>query len=160
MKKLVLTMAIALGMAFTANAQRADIDYNYSNDYDDGVSYYNYGDLHRIDDYGDRHYVGSHFNNDDENEDIFTRLGLKGGSTKSRGTEYYGYEGEGYYGGGLLGRGPKGGDLFGGPRSGFSPLLPAHGTNGDADATPLGSGALLLIGMGAAYAVAKKKRKE
>ena len=160
MKKLVLTMAIALGMAFTANAQRADIDYNYSNDYDDGVSYYNYGDLHRIDDYGDRHYVGSHFNNDDENEDIFTRLGLKGGSTTSRGTEYYGYESEGYYGGGLLGRGPKGGDLFGGPRSTLLPLLPTHGTNEDADAVPLGSGALLLIGMGAAYAVAKKKGKE
>lgn len=39
------------------------------------------------------------------------------------------------------------------------PGLPGHGETGDGDATPLGSGALLLIGMGAAYAVAKKKDK-
>ena len=159
MKKLVLTMAIALGMTFTASAQRAGIDYDYSNDNYDGVNIYNYGDMHRIEDYGDRHYVGSHFINDDEKDDILTRFGLNSSiSSTSRGTEYYGYESEGYLGGGLLGRGSKGSGLFGGPRSGFSPLLPAHGTNEDADAAPLGGGALLLIGFGAAYAMSKKKK--
>ena len=160
MKKIVLTMAIALGMAFTTNAQRADVDYDYTNDNYDGAIYYNYGDMHRIEDYGDIHYVGSHFLNDDENDDILTRLGLKGSSsTTSRGTEYYGYEGESYRGGGLLGRGPKSNDLFGNARGIFSPNLPYHGTDEDADAAPLGSGVLVLIGMGAAYALTKKSRK-
>ena len=61
---------------------------------------------------------------------------------------------------------PKGGGLFGrgetrdGDNSGSvsTPLLPVHGQNENQDA-PLGSGALLLIGFGAAYAMAKKNRK-
>ena len=161
MKKLVLTMAIALGMTFTASAQRAGIDYDYSNDNYDGVNIYNYGDMHRIEDYGDNHYVGSHFINDDENDDILTRFGLNSSiSSTSRGTEYNGYESEGYLGGGLLGRGSKGSGLFGGSRGLFTPNIPTHGTEGDADAAPLGGGALLLIGFGAAYALSKKNRKE
>ena len=159
MKKLVLTLAIALGMAFTASAQRADIDYDYTIDYDGSYSYYNYGDLHRIENYGDRHYVGSHFKNDDEKDDIFTRLGLRNSSSTSRDTEFYDNDGESYIGGGLLGRGQKGSGLFVNSRGLFSPNLPSHGTEGDADAAPLGSGALLLIGMGAAYALGKKKNK-
>ena len=39
------------------------------------------------------------------------------------------------------------------------PLLPAHGQNTNQNA-PLGGGALLLIGFGAAYAMSKKNRKE
>ena len=160
MKKLVLTMAIALGMAFTANAQRAGIDYDYSNDYDGSVHSHNYGDLHRIEDYGYNHYVGSRFINDDEKDDILTRFGLNSSiSSTSRGTEYYGYENEGYYGGGLLGRGSRGSSLFGNSRGLFTPNFPTHGTAEDADAAPLGSGALLLIGFGAAYALGKKSKK-
>ena len=160
MKKLVLTIAIVLGMTFAASAQRAGIDYDYSNDNYDGVNIYNYGDMHRIEDYGDNHYVGSHFINDDEKDDILTRFGLNSSiSSTSRGTEYYGYEDESYYGGGLLGRGSKGSGLFGGSRGLFTPNLPTHGTDEDANAAPLGSGAMLLIGMGAAYALGKKSKK-
>ena len=39
-----------------------------------------------------------------------------------------------------------------------NPLLPAHGQNENQTA-PLGSGALLLIGFGAAYALKKKNQK-
>ena len=47
------------------------------------------------------------------------------------------------------------GDLKGG---GF-PGLPGHGESDDVDA-PLGSGIVLLAGLGAAYMVAKKRREE
>ncbi len=49
----------------------------------------------------------------------------------------------------------KGNDMF---RSGF-PGMPNHGETGNQDA-PLGSGIALLFGLGAAYAVAKKRREE
>ena len=50
--------------------------------------------------------------------------------------------------------------LFGIFRGGLSdlPLLPNHGEDDNQDA-PLGGGALLLIGFGAAYALKKKSRK-
>ena len=44
-----------------------------------------------------------------------------------------------------------------------TPLLPGHGLPGNQDAddiTPLGGGIALLLSMGAAYAVAKKRREE
>lgn len=37
--------------------------------------------------------------------------------------------------------------------------LPAHGQTTNQDAAPLGSGALLFIGFGAAYAMSKKSKK-
>ena len=40
-----------------------------------------------------------------------------------------------------------------------TPLLPPHGSEGDVDA-PLGSGIALLMGLGAAYLVGKKRREE
>ena len=43
--------------------------------------------------------------------------------------------------------------------TGGMPLLPGHGETENAPAAPLGGGALLLIGFGAAYAL-KKKREE
>ena len=59
-------------------------------------------------------------------------------------------------GGGLFGRGEtRDGDNSG---SVSTPLLPAHGQSENQDA-PLGSGALMLVGFGAAYALAKKNRK-
>ena len=39
------------------------------------------------------------------------------------------------------------------------PGMPGHGGNGDADA-PLGSGVAVLLGLGAAYMVAKKRKED
>ena len=59
-------------------------------------------------------------------------------------------------GGGLFGRGET---RDGGNASSVSaPLLPGHGLNTNQDA-PLGSGAILLIGFGAAYALSKRSKK-
>ena len=58
-------------------------------------------------------------------------------------------------GGGLFGYGQTRDVEQGGPST---PLLPIHGQTENQDA-PLGSGALLLIGFGAAYAMSKKNRK-
>ena len=59
-------------------------------------------------------------------------------------------------GGGLFGRGNT--TEYDGEGGSGTPLLPLHGQTDNQDA-PLGSGALLLIGFGAAYA-ASKRRKE
>ena len=59
-------------------------------------------------------------------------------------------------GGGLFGRGNT--TEYDGEGGSGTPLLPLHGQDDNQDA-PLGSGALLLIGFGAAYA-ASKRRKE
>ena len=48
--------------------------------------------------------------------------------------------------------------LFGLLRTGF-PGLPDHELGENQDAAPLGTGALLLIGLGAAYALKKKSKK-
>ena len=42
---------------------------------------------------------------------------------------------------------------------GLFPTLPNHGIEENQNATPLGGGALLLIGFGAAYALKKKNEK-
>lgn len=42
-------------------------------------------------------------------------------------------------------------------RNGFMPVLPGHGSSDNQDAAPLGSGALLLVGFGTAYAFRKRK---
>ena len=63
--------------------------------------------------------------------------------------------------GGLFQRGasePATTELFGNRDDG-NPLLPIHGGSGNADA-PLGSGVAVLLGLGAAYMVAKKRREE
>ena len=41
-----------------------------------------------------------------------------------------------------------------------TPLLPGHGLGDNQPATPLGSGIVLLAGLGAAYLVGKKRREE
>ena len=41
----------------------------------------------------------------------------------------------------------------------FGPNLPIHGGSDDADA-PLGSGVAVLLGLGAAYMVAKKRKED
>lgn len=40
------------------------------------------------------------------------------------------------------------------------PNLPGHGATGDQDATPLGSGVAVLLGLGAAYLVGKKHNED
>ena len=63
---------------------------------------------------------------------------------------------------GLFNRGPETEGNFASNRTGESGLiLPgSHGSNTDTDAVPMGTGTALLLGMGAAYLVAKKNRKE
>ena len=61
--------------------------------------------------------------------------------------------------GGLFQRGADNTEYNGGMRDG-NPLLPIHGQDGNQDAneTPLGSGIALLVGLGAAYALGKKRK--
>lgn len=77
------------------------------------------------------------------------------GMTIGASAQYFGNNGQ-PNGGGLFGRGATRDADNGGGMS--TPLLPEHGLDTNQDA-PLGGGALLLIGMGAAYAMAKKNRK-
>ena len=78
------------------------------------------------------------------------------GMTFGASAQYFSDNGQAQ-GGGLFSRGEtRDGEAGGNDFS--SPLLPAHGQNGNQDAAPLGSGALLLIGFGAAYAMSKKKK--
>ena len=70
-------------------------------------------------------------------------------------------------GGGLFQRGVVDEEYYGmgyynnGMRNGNAPMLPYHGaiTNQDADA-PLGSGIAVLLGLGGAYLVAKRRKEE
>ena len=80
------------------------------------------------------------------------------GMTFGASAQYFGDNGK-PQGGGLFGRGttPENPDHAQGD-NGATPLLPIHGQEGNQDA-PIGSGALLLIGFGAAYAMVKKNRK-
>ena len=77
------------------------------------------------------------------------------GMTIGASAQYFGDNGQ-PNGGGLFGRG----EIRDGDNSGSvsTPLLPGHGQSENQDA-PLGSGALMLVGFGAAYALAKKERK-
>ena len=62
--------------------------------------------------------------------------------------------------GGLFGMGPTKSEETGlMNRGGGFPNLPGHGGNGDVDA-PLGTGTMLMLGLGAAYLVSKKRREE
>ena len=49
-----------------------------------------------------------------------------------------------------------------GLRNNNTPLLPGFGNPGDVDGTdaPLGSGIAVLLGLGAAYAIGKKRKEE
>ena len=66
--------------------------------------------------------------------------------------------------GGLFQRGntPEETHFMGRTGTGDNPLLPAHNlqTNQDADPVPVGSGIAVLVGLGAAYLVGKKRREE
>ena len=63
---------------------------------------------------------------------------------------------------GLFDRGPEHGESYGtyDRTSNGGLMLPtSHGTNTDQEGAPIGSGALLLIGFGAAYALKKRKKQ-
>ena len=65
-------------------------------------------------------------------------------------------------GGGLFQRGntPEQEGIYGNRGNGpITPGMPGHGGTGNADA-PLGTGIVLLAGLGAAYLVGKKRREE
>ncbi|MBQ8957364.1 MAG: hypothetical protein IJ057_02495, partial [Bacteroidales bacterium] len=64
-------------------------------------------------------------------------------------------------GGGLFQRGAVSDEAYHGNRDGNTPMLPNHGsiTNEDASGS-LGSGIAVLLGLGAAYLVGKKRREE
>lgn len=63
---------------------------------------------------------------------------------------------------GLFQRGPEPEGQIYGSRDEM-PLLPSihnQGGNQDADATPLGGGVLVLVGLGAGYAIVRRKKSE
>ena len=63
---------------------------------------------------------------------------------------------------GLFGMGPEHGESYGSydrTSNGGLMLPTSHGTNTDQEGAPLGSGALLFIGFGAAYAMKKRKQQ-
>ena len=82
------------------------------------------------------------------------------GMTFGASAQYFTKNDQPNQGGGLFGRGMVSDESFYGAAgtNGNLPLLPLHNQDGNQDA-PLGGGALLLIGFGAAYA-ASKRRKE
>ena len=82
------------------------------------------------------------------------------GMTFGASAQYFAKNDQPNQGGGLFGRGMVSDEIYYGAAGAYSnlPLLPIHNQDGNQDA-PLGSGALLLIGFGAAYA-ASKRRKE
>ena len=73
-------------------------------------------------------------------------LGMGIGAYAQGGLFKYGQEAEQTRGGGLMKDGP-------------GIVIPGHGETDNQNATPLGGGALLLIGFGAAYALKKRNEK-
>lgn len=61
--------------------------------------------------------------------------------------------------GGLFGMGPTKSEESGLMNRGGFPNLPGHGETTDQPA-PLGTGTMLMLGLGAAYLVSKKRREE
>ena len=79
------------------------------------------------------------------------------GMTFGASAQFFGDNGQ-PQGGGLFGRAASPADPASTQGGSSTPLLPMHNQEGNQNA-PLGGGTLLLIGMGAAYAMAKKNRK-
>ena len=79
------------------------------------------------------------------------------GMTLTASAQYFGDNGQ-PQGGGLFGRGATPENSLNTQGGSGTPLLPIHGQGTNQDA-PIGSGTLLLIGFGAAYAMTKKSKK-
>ena len=64
-------------------------------------------------------------------------------------------------GGGLFQRGTTDEQLYGksGESGPITPSLPGHDQTDNQDATPLGTGIALMLGLGAAYLVGKRREK-
>ena len=141
MKKLALTIAIVLGLGITTFAQ---------------AEYYGQEEI--ANDGGLFGYGVSIFDKKG-NLALFADISQyeRAVEEDTYGNEYgyeYGYQGEG----GLFGFGATG--LFYRPRgTGFFVNLPDFGATEDQDA-PLGSGIAVLMGLGAAYLVAKKRKED
>ncbi len=64
-------------------------------------------------------------------------------------------------GGGMFGKGETRSDSYSTRADGDGPMIAlpgSHGLDGDQGATPVGSGLAVLIGFGAAYAAAKRRK--
>ena len=132
MKKLTLTFAIILGMSLGALAQNSSSLFHSSND-GDSQSFFEY--LQEL------------FTTEEDAEEAFAIDNQGGGM---------------FGGGGLFRRGATSEEYtpFGGNRNGSFLNLPSvHGSNDDQD-TPLGSGIAMLLGLGGAYLVAKKRKEK
>jgi len=133
MKKLIVTIAIVLGMGMTLTAQ---IDENM---YETKGGLFGMGQ--------------SIFTNTDE--EMFLPYGYAEEETFMQ-EVYSGLDDN--WNAGLFGLGDNG--LYSsGTRGGFINLPGQHGSDQDQD-TPLGSGIAVLTALGAAYIVAKKRREE
>jgi hypothetical protein len=131
MKKLIVTIAIALSMGLTTFAQEAFTGADgvaESGLFSLGTSFFSNGELGL--------FSSDYYDYEEE-------------------YEAYNYLPQNYVNNGLFGMG--GGTLFGNTRNGGLVLPTEHGQTTDTTA-PLGSGIAVLVGFGAAYAL--KKRKE
>ena len=134
MKKLIVTIAIVLGLGMTTFAQEAFTG-------TDGVPESGLFSL------------GTSFFSNGE-------LGLFSPDYYDYEEEYmaYGNQPENYEENGLFGMG--GGTIFGNNRGGGLMLPTEHGATDDTSATPLGSGIAVLMGLGAAYLVGKRRKED
>ena len=150
MKKLVLTAAIILSLVMGSFAQNQQYIWGIFQ----RVGTYNDDDLFRRVEAYDDDDLPNRDETDDDNDFFYLMV------TNDNGGLFHS-------GGGLFRRGKTYG---GGMRDGgtFSLCFPGHnfttnwngGSQGhDDDLVPLGSGALLLVGFGAAYAMMKRKKK-
>jgi LPXTG-motif cell wall-anchored protein len=132
MKKLALTIAIVLGMGMSIFAQEA-----YTNA--DGVSengLFGLG-VSFFDRDGELTFFAEYYELDEQDVE-------------------YGYESQDYVESGFFGLGAG---IFSGNRNTIFPALPDFGSTGDQDA-PLGSGIAVLMGLGAAYLVGKRRKED
>ena len=133
MKKLIVTIAIALCMGITTYAQEAFTGADgvaESGLFNLGTSFFGNGELGL--------FSPDYYDYEDE-------------------YEAYNYQPQNYVDNGLFGMG--GGTLFSNTRNGGLVLPGSHGQTDDSSA-PLGSGIAVLMGLGAAYTLKKRRVKD
>ena len=134
MKKLIVTIAIVLGLGMTTFAQEAFTGADgvaESGLFNMGTSFFGNGELGL--------FSPDYYDYEDE-------------------YEAYNYQPQNYVDNGLFGLG--GGTLFSREGTGLGLILPTgHGETGDTSA-PLGSGIAVLMGLGAAYLVGKRRKED
>lgn len=132
MKKLTLILAIVLGMTLGALAQNNSSTLFQNPNDGDSQSLFEY--------------LQDLFETEEDATEAFAIENVGGGMLG---------------GGGMFQRGAIGGEqtLFNNNRGGILNLPSAHGVTNDQD-VPLGSGIALLLGLGGAYLVAKKRKEK